>query len=543
MDKNHTYLTTDVSEEDLANAVPYKYGKLWNYPVVKYPPHDGIVFPHRTRSIARTGYMAPLFLDHLQKTFEGCGLQIVGDCSILPIDNQRPYEPDIAIIPDKYPSIRIDVEIDEPYAALTNEPIHYIECGDDFRDMNLNNLGWIVIRFTEHQVKSNMKGCAAFIAQVLHDVQPRMSLPANLLSCSVPETEERWREIEAKVMATEKYREKYLKHEFKESEGRQYTKADVTQTEEEREIARQVSPLIITPFILDPTSELPTEQRQPKFTNSPNEPLVIPITDRDNYLQFSPYEHIYLFNGREQFKSVSHLISYFFEPFLAYKMAENYVRKNGGTVGAILEKWDMAGCMASEAGTFMHKQIENAYDGLEYQKVYHFRYNGKYLHADRDISLEQEYHHFMNFKGDHDFKPYRTEWAIYDEALKIAGTIDMIHKRGEEFDIYDWKRSSKIVDEEGEPMTIGFRGKSGINGLECVQDTAYWHYCIQQNLYRYILEKNYGMKVGKMHLVVMVADMDNYVKLEVPRMNNAIEVIVDKCRKGFVEFMDGELHL
>ncbi len=513
----------------------------WEYPVVKYPQYGCVVFPYRNRSIARMGYMEPLFMDYLHETFDGCGLQIVGDCSILPRDGQRPYEPDIAIMPDEYPSIRIDVEIDEPYAAVTNKPIHYIGCGDDFRDMNLNNLGWIVIRFTEYQVYSDMKGCAAFIAQVLHDIQPRMSLPAYLLSYPGPETVERWQEIEAKVMAIERYREKYLKHEFKESEERKYTTADVTQTEEEREIARKVSPLNITPFIIDPTAELPTEQRQPQVTNSPNEPLVIPITDRDSYIQFNPYEHIYLFNGREQFKSVSELISYFFEPFLAYKIAEIHVRKYGGTEGEILEKWDMAGCMASEAGTFMHKQIENVYNGLEYQKVYHFRYNGKYLHADTEISLEQERHHFMNFKKDHDFKPYRTEWAIYDEGLKIAGTIDMIHKRGEVFDIYDWKRSGKIVDEEGAPVTIGFRGKSGINGLESVQDTAYWHYCIQQNLYRYILERNYGITVGKMYLVVMIATMDNYIKLEVPRMNEAIEVIVEKCRNGFIEFMDGEL--
>lgn len=74
----------------------------------------------------------------------------------------------------KHPSIRIDIEIDEPYAAFTRKPIHYIGCGDDFRDALLNNIGWIVIRFTEYQVFSNPKRCAAFIAQVLHYIQPSM---------------------------------------------------------------------------------------------------------------------------------------------------------------------------------------------------------------------------------------------------------------------------------------------------------------------------------------------------------------------------------
>ncbi len=510
----------------------------WSYPVVKYPRRGSIVFPHRSRSMARMGYMEPFFLDYLQTAFDGCRLLMIGDCSILPREYNSPYEPEIAIISVEHPSVRIDVEIDEPYAAFSKEPMHYVECGDDFRDANLNNLGWIVIRFTEHQVYSNTKGCAAFIAQVLHDVQPGMSLPHNLLTHPAPETARRWQEIEAKVMATERYRENYLKRKFTKSEERQHTTADVTQTEEEKEIASKVPPLNITPITIYPTAESPTWQRLPRATCSPNEPLAIPIEERDYYIQFNPYEHIYLFNGREQFRSVSGIISHFFEPFLAYAMAENHVRKYGGTEGMILEKWDMAGCMASQAGTFMHKQIENVYNGLEYQEAYHFRYDGKYLHADMEISLEQEHHHFHNFLKDHDFKPHKTEWAIYDENLGIAGTIDMLHKRGDVFDIYDWKRSGKIVDNRATPVTVGFRGKSGINGLESVQDTAYWHYCIQQNLYRYILEKNYGIAVGKMYLVVMVADMDNYVKVEVPRMNEAMEVIVEKCRKGFIKFLD-----
>ncbi len=502
-----------------------QHGNDWTYPVVKYPRSGSIVFPHRSRSVARVGHVEPIFIERLQTAFSGCGLRIVGDCSILPRDNRPPYELDIAIVPDESPSIKIDVEIDAPYTALTREPIHYIECGDDFRDSDLNHLGWTVIRFTERQVSSDMQGCAAFIAQVLHGIQPRLSLPARLLSCPPPEAATRWREIEAKVWATEKHRERYLKHEFTDTEERRYTKADVTQTEEEKRLASKVPPLVITPSAV-PSDASPSAQRPPQVTFSPSEPFVIPVADRDKYLQFNPYEHIYLFNGRERFKSVSQLVSLFFEPFRAYDMARLHAQRRGCTEGEMLEKWDMAGCMASEAGTFMHKQIENFYDGLEYQDEYPFTYEGKYQHADTHISLERERHHFMNFRRDHPFQPHKTEWAIYDEALKIAGTIDMIHKRGEVFDIYDWKRSGKIVDEAGAPLTDGFRGQSGINGLESVQDTPYWHYCIQQNLYRHILERNYGITVGNMYLVVMVADMDNYVKLQVPRMDQAIEVIV-----------------
>lgn len=186
----------------------------WKYPVTKYPEDGCIVFPYRRKAIARRGFSEAKFQNYLQDTFRGCDLLILGDCNILPVEDNRPFEPDIAIICKKHPSIRIDIEIDEPYAAFTRKPIHYIGCGDDFRDALLNNIGWIVIRFTEYQVFSNPKGCAAFIAQVLHYIQPSMVLPIDFLSCSTPKEIERWTEIEAKVMASENTREKYLNHEF-----------------------------------------------------------------------------------------------------------------------------------------------------------------------------------------------------------------------------------------------------------------------------------------------------------------------------------------
>ena len=379
----------------------------WKYPVTKYPEDGCIVFPYRRKAIARRGFSEAKFQNYLQDTFRGCDLLILGDCNILPVEDNRPFEPDIAIICKKHPSIRIDIEIDEPYAAFTRKPIHYIGCGDDFRDALLNNIGWIVIRFTEYQVFSNPKGCAAFIAQVLHYIQPSMVLPIDFLSCSTPKEIERWTEIEAKVMASENTREKYLNHEF--------------------------------------------------------------------------------------------------------------------------------GACSRDVGTFMHQQIENYYKGLPYQQEFSFKYDGKYVHIEEQISLELEYMQFIEFLENHKFKPFRTEWAIYDDELKIAGTIDMIHKRGDVFDIYDWKRSHRIVDFWGKPIAVNNYGEKGLGELNQIEDTPYWHYCIQQNLYRYILERNYDIIIEKMYLVVFCDDTNEYRKLEVPRMDEVIISIVKSCKNGTVK--------
>ena len=183
----------------------------------------------------------------------------------------------------------------------------------------------------------------------------------------------------------------------------------------------------------------------------------------------------------------------------------------------------------------MSEQIENYYKGLPYQQEFSFKYDGKYVHIEEQISLELEYMQFIEFLENHKFKPFRTEWAIYDDELKIAGTIDMIHKRGDVFDIYDWKRSHRIVDFWGKPIAVNNYGEKGLGELNQIEDTPYWHYCIQQNLYRYILERNYDIIIEKMYLVVFCDDTNEYRKLEVPRMDEVIISIVKSCKNGTVK--------
>lgn len=259
------------------------------------------------------------------------------------------------------------------------------------------------------------------------------------------------------------------------------------------------------------------------------------VFERDNHIQFFPQEHIYLYNGQEQFTPVSNVISCFFKPFDSYYWSEYKANQRHVPQGQVLEEWDAKGACSREVGTFMHQQIENYYKGLPYQQDFSFRYKGKYVHIDEHITLELEYMQFMDFLRNHKFKPFRTEWAIYDEDLKIAGTIDMIHKHEDVFDIYDWKRSHRIVDFCGEPITINSYEEKGLGEFNQIDNTPYWHYCIQQNLYRYILEKNYNIKVEKMYLVVFCDDTNEYRKLDVPYMNEAIVSIVKACKNGTVK--------
>lgn len=99
-----------------------------------------------------------------------------------------------------------------------------------------------------------------------------------------------------------------------------------------------------------------------------------------------------------------------------------------------------------------------------------------------------------------------------------------------EYTIYDWKRSSKVVNAQGQPIVEAFRGRMSYNGIS-LPDTSFYHYCIQQNLYRYMLERHYSIRVKSMNLVVLSPDYPTYYAVPVPKMDQIVQQIVTICQQ------------
>ena len=69
---------------------------------------------------------------------------------------------------------------------------------------------------------------------------------------------------------------------------------------------------------------------------------------------------------------------------------------------------------------------------------------------------------------------------------------------------------------------------ANVNGIN-LPDTPFYHYCMQQNLYRYMLETHYGIKVRGMNLVVLCPDYPTYFVAQVPKMDEVISQITAAC--------------
>jgi len=235
----------------------------------------------------------------------------------------------------------------------------------------------------------------------------------------------------------------------------------------------------------------------------------------DNYITFEEGPHIYTIHGDSSYTSVTTFNHQHFEPFNANNIINNMMKsKNwpkskyyGQTPKEIKAGWEENRVAAATAGTNMHYDIECFYNNIE----------------SSNKSIEYEYFKAFATRFKH-LKPYRTEWMIYDKELKLAGSIDMIFENEDgTLSIYDWKRSKEIK------KTSSWNKFSKTECIEHIPDTNYWHYCLQLNTYKAILEQNYNKQIKDMYLVCLHPDNKNhsYQRIKVVALNKEISSLFD----------------
>ena len=119
---------------------------------------------------------------------------------------------------------------------------------------------------------------------------------------------------------------------------------------------------------------------------------------------------------------------------------------------------------------------------------------------------------------------------VYDEDVKIAGSIDMDYEdpTGDgSLMIYDWKRCKEIK------KTGGFEKYSTTECINHLPDTNFWHYSLQLNIYKAIIERNYGKKVSQLMLVCLHPNNKNkdYLLFKVPDLQNEIRDLFELRKK------------
>lgn len=226
---------------------------------------------------------------------------------------------------------------------------------------------------------------------------------------------------------------------------------------------------------------------------------------RDADIKLQQYDHVYIVNGVE-LDSVTTFVGNAFPKFDAAYHARRKAEQLGVSVKEVLEMWEKKGQESRDLGIAMHANIENYYLG-------------------KDTKETAEYKLFKTFASKMPLNPYRTEWAVYDWEYKIAGTIDFVDYQNGDYIIYDWKRSDKIV-ENGMPVKTNKYGEMGNYPLGHLDNTPYYHYALQLSLYKYILEKNYGLKISDLRLGIFHPTYNKPYVLRMPYLEKEVNDII-----------------
>ena len=140
-----------------------------------------------------------------------------------------------------------------------------------------------------------------------------------------------------------------------------------------------------------------------------------------------------------------------------------------------------------------------------------------------EVLETSEWSYFKNFwkDGSEDLVPYRSEWEVWSEEHKLAGSIDMIlyRKSDDSYVIYDWKRSKEIKKENN----FG----NGFGPVAHLPDANYWHYTLQLNVYRWFLETFYGLRISDMYIVIFHPDNENYKRFRLNRLDDEVKEMVE----------------
>lgn len=261
---------------------------------------------------------------------------------------------------------------------------------------------------------------------------------------------------------------------------------------------------------------------------------------RDKRIVFEEEHHVYYIDGRIRApRSVTQLVHQVAQEFDAktaiasMRRGRNWSKRRAEFLHAdgvtemsdeeIAAKWTENGRVQSSRGTLMHFQIEQYLNGAVIEEPHSPEF-AMFLQFQKD---------FMLARG---LEPLRTELSLFHCGLQAAGQADLIARDTEtgRIVILDWKRSKEIKYKNPYQKLKP--------PLDHLADCNYNLYCLQLNVYRYILETEYGMSVSGMYLGVFHPNEIGPLCVEVPRLEREVNLLVEheKRERGATEPISGE---
>ena len=244
----------------------------------------------------------------------------------------------------------------------------------------------------------------------------------------------------------------------------------------------------------------------------------------EDRIHFNEASHVYSVVGAEVRCSVTALVHKYSSGFDARAVIEQmqardswerarcaYLREDGAemSVEEIMEKWETNGEVQRSRGTLMHYHIEQYLNGATIEEP-----------------NSPEFEQFLELYDAvlSEYQIFRTEAPIFHPGLGVAGQVDCLCLEDESGGtvLWDWKRTKEVRTDSRQQM---------LPPVHHLPDCNYFGYALQLNMYRYILESCYDLKVSRLFLGIMHPLSPGPLCVELPRLEAEIALIVEN--EGF----------
>jgi hypothetical protein len=248
----------------------------------------------------------------------------------------------------------------------------------------------------------------------------------------------------------------------------------------------------------------------------------MPDIYNDNFITFKEDTHQYFDLDGIEYKSMSRVLNSIKIPFDEKIVSKFVAKRDGLTQEEVLNKWKSIGDHSREFGTKIHNALEDYV-------------NAKKITDDRLKKLAKEFS--KELVG---YKKLVPEFVVYDKEFKIAGQTDLLLDRQNKpksgdwiIDLIDYKTNiekgiyfDSIWRKNG---VIRHYKKFLLSPLDHLEECNYNLYSLQLSGYGYMLEKTYGVKIGKLFIVWIMYDEKedsfDYTMIPVPYMKMEIEAL------------------
>ena len=239
-----------------------------------------------------------------------------------------------------------------------------------------------------------------------------------------------------------------------------------------------------------------------------------------NDVTFFDVPHEYFLDGKKLI-SVTTLIHQYQEEFQEDFWADIKGRQHDLTPNQVKRAWRFINKKGTIKGSAIHDYAENLFQNKEFEYPLQTIFNEfgfDPVLPEYQVSKQHVDKFYYDVRGK--LIPIRTEFVVYDRESLIGGMLDMLfyNVKAGEFQIWDWKTNKKFTTEE--------KSRHLLNELCMIEDCDLELYSLQLELYKYIIEKNTGLKLGKSYIVWFSHNNPTYEVIETKNRRYDIGVIV-----------------